>query len=203
MGLIVAECFRRLAIWGCREIKIWLLQWNDKYPCQWLPRIMTDCSGGVCPSLSFPSLGFLFFFPLFFFFLYIWLHVCQAASKPQAQYEKINGFKRHKLSCDKTKQIKKTTLHRRLKYAHKYRISACLKTSPLLFVLNTVKTPSHFCVLVGTAFALGNQIWLHTFGLTQRGWPVGFTGPPFSPYLPWTTFVICGLRGGTAASSRR
>lgn len=35
------------------------------------------------------------------------------------------------------------------------------------FALNMVKTPSHFCVLVGTVFALGNQIWLHTFGLTQ------------------------------------
>lgn len=47
-----------------------------------------------------------------------------------------------------------------------------MKTSPpptprLLFAPNTVETPSHFCVLVGTVFALGNQIWLHTFGLTQ------------------------------------
>lgn len=36
-----------------------------------------------------------------------------------------------------------------------------------LFAVNTVETPSHFCVLVGTVFALGNQIWLHSFGLTQ------------------------------------
>lgn len=74
------------------------------------------------------------------------------------------GFKQHKLSYDKTKQIK--TLHHRLKYTHKYQISAFMKTSPP-FALNTVKTPSHFCFLVGTVFALGNQIWLHSFGLTQ------------------------------------
>lgn len=55
-----------------------------------------------------------------------------------------------------------------------------MKASPP-FALNTVKTPSHFCVLVGTVFALGNQIWPHTFGLTQGGWPMGFTGPPLSP----------------------
>lgn len=93
------------------------------------------------------------------------------------------GFKQHKLSYDKTKQIKKKqkkNLHHRLKYTHKDQISARMKASPP-FALNTVKTPSHFCVLVGTVFALGNQIWPHTFGLTQGGWPMGFTGPPLSP----------------------
>lgn len=38
----------------CSKLEIWLLQWNDKYPCQWLQRIMTDSSAGVCPSLTFP-----------------------------------------------------------------------------------------------------------------------------------------------------
>lgn len=75
------------------------------------------------------------------------------------------GFKQHKLSYDKTKQILKKPPPQIKIYPQVSDIS--LYEILPSFALNTVKTPSHFCVLVGTVFALGNQIWLHTFGLTQ------------------------------------
>lgn len=87
----VVECFLRLFL----KLKMWLLRWNDKYPCQWLHRIMTDCSAGVCPSLTFPSRRFFNFT--------FWLHVCQTASKPQWKYEKMNGFSNN-INSSMTKQ---------------------------------------------------------------------------------------------------
>lgn len=68
------------------------------------------------------------------------------------------GFKEHKLKLQQNKTDLKKYFHHRLKYTHKYQISECRKASPHPVHPFVLKTPSHFCVLVGTVFALGNQI---------------------------------------------
>lgn len=83
--------------------------------------------------------------------------------------QKKKGFKQHKLSSDKTKQIKKRGLRNRFKYTRKGIRYKHVWEPPVLPLRTLVQTPSLLCALEGTVFALGNQIWLHTLGVTQRG----------------------------------